>query len=406
MGASNMDHLDSKRKYFLSLGLVGLASGFLTCCTAPMDIGGPLASFSNSGSLSSVWRALAFVVASYLAYFAAFLAASSLWMQWPGSLMMTALLPGGFLGAAILYMASYFLFSSHQENRRFFANMILCSVAGSLLAVLGWALGPLVGTVVWYVLDASPVTPDSGTASFYSLYVSWQAGMAVLLGWLALQRRAEQPTSLRVELEPTPKVSSAPAKPLAFVKKLALGSALLLIGLFAIREARHTNAIVHEKKEPSKENLPDIREIPVEGVLLLKPINGHPFGDVIGSSPGPLLLFPPVLEYSVTYYRQDSQGRKMEGSPVVQVSVFQHANAAWAKYNLKSIAARQGAASSESKEIPKVSKFRNSVFVSSSSGGNLCFFWASGNFNVLVHFYGPEEEEFLKEYLAQYPSSL
>ncbi len=48
----------------------------------------------------------------------------------------------------------------------------------------------------------------------------------------------------------------------------------------------------------------------------------------------------------------------------------------------------------------------NTLMHPPNSGGDLYFYWASGNRFVEVTFPGPEEDESLKEYLALNPSTL
>jgi hypothetical protein len=221
-------------RYVLGLFLVGLVSGFLTCCTAPLytappytaDSGG-ISTFGLFGSplasvifglvvsvyvqayknLRSVGRVLGFIGASIVADIAAFVAG---WDSYAAFLnrqfkvigvdapQAASLVAGGFVGAAILFIAFRFLLSVNRGWPRFFLGLLICSVTGSSLAILGWGLAPSLGAVLWRTLnlihlDASTakIAQESNYAAFYSLYVVWQSGMAVLLGVL-LPRQTEE----------------------------------------------------------------------------------------------------------------------------------------------------------------------------------------------------------------------
>jgi len=184
-------------RYLLGLLLLGLVSGFLTCCTVPLFIssvglmGSPLAGplFGLAISLSlwlhkilnSIWKLLGIIVASTLANFAA---------HCVGNFDYTAsLIAGGFVGGAILFPACWFLLVVHQNWPRFFLGFLICPLAGTSLAVLGWALAPSFGAILWHILNllhldesTAKTAQESNYAAFCALYVVWQSGMAVLLG--------------------------------------------------------------------------------------------------------------------------------------------------------------------------------------------------------------------------------
>ena len=85
---------------------------------------------------------------------------------------------------------------AHQNWPRFLLGFLICALTGSALAVLGWRLAPSLGAVLWrtlnfFHLDESTAkeAQESNYAAFYSLYVIWQSGMAVLIGGLLPTRR-------------------------------------------------------------------------------------------------------------------------------------------------------------------------------------------------------------------------
>lgn len=219
--------------YLLGLLLVGLASGFLTCCTARLytkppyttDSGGfstfgltgsPLAGvifglvlsvyFQVYKSLRTIKRVLGLVGASILADFTAGYAGYAVGLSrfsvlnlkviGVSDMYATALIVGGFVGAAILFLALWFLLAANQSWSFFSLKLIIYSLTGSFLAVLGWALAPSLGAVLWHTLNffhldesTAKEAQESNYAAFYSLYAVWQSGMAVLLGGLLPTRR-------------------------------------------------------------------------------------------------------------------------------------------------------------------------------------------------------------------------
>lgn len=228
-----------RARWLLGLFLIGLLSGFLTCCTAPLytappytaDSGGistfgltgsPLAgplfglaislSFWLHKSLNSIWRLLGIMVASALADFTAGLVGYYVFLSpvYPAHLSLGfdrfgaigdyagSLIAGGFVGGAILFLALWFLLAVPQNWPRFFLGFLIYSLAGSSLAVLGWALAPSLGAILWHILNffhldksTAETAQGSSYAAFYSLYVVWQSGMAILLGVLLPQRPEE-----------------------------------------------------------------------------------------------------------------------------------------------------------------------------------------------------------------------
>jgi hypothetical protein len=155
--------------------------------------------------LRSIWKLLGVIVASTLADFAAGLAGYMVFLSPVSQSRFSlgfnrfdslgddaaSLIAGGFIGGAILFPALWFLLVVHQNWRRFFLALLICPLTGSSLAILSWALAPSLGAALWHVLNlfhldesTAEIAQRSHYAAFYSLYVVWQSGMAVLLGVL------------------------------------------------------------------------------------------------------------------------------------------------------------------------------------------------------------------------------
>jgi len=115
------------------------------------------------------------------------------------------LFPAGFVGAFVLFSTVLFFLFPTMKAKRVFLKAIPWSAAGGLLAVIAWTLGPSLGRFLWFTLNQWHMA-QSGQAveraqidlalQFYSLYIVWQIGIAVLLGitcWAQATRSLENP---------------------------------------------------------------------------------------------------------------------------------------------------------------------------------------------------------------------
>ncbi len=156
---------------------------------------------------------------------------------------------------------------------------------------------------------------------------------------------------------------------------------------------------------PSSHNLPPIVELPVESVLLVKPIAGYPCGNHYKwNLPG----HSDYVGYSAEYKRSAT------ADPVemqfADVNVMLYANSDWALYAVKEsiMTILNG---QNPKGVTTVTKFGNKVIPDARMGypdgvGELRYCWASGSQFVQVRFHVTEEDAFLKEYLALHSSTL
>jgi len=208
--------LASSGKRIAALALVGCLAGLAMCSCARLfallpeglgDLVGCVfglllcAHFWLFDETRSVWRALGFVGASTLAYQAATREGMHVSALWPVKLSLLGLYPyeinilliGGFIGAGILFLGLCFYFPVRQTAPALLFKFGIFVVAGSLLGVIGYALGPYLGAVIWHLLhflhlgepsQARQSQPSDDTSSFYSLYVVWQTGIAILIAVL------------------------------------------------------------------------------------------------------------------------------------------------------------------------------------------------------------------------------
>jgi hypothetical protein len=144
----------------------------------------------------SLFRAVILVLLSAFAYFAALFVTAPVGHWSPIHVPFLQIDPrdasimisGGLGGAFILFLSFYFLFAQIESWSRIVPKLLVALVASAGLALLGWSLWSSVGGGVWtllwilHLVKSSQVT--EGEAQFYSLYVVWQAGFALLLGIL------------------------------------------------------------------------------------------------------------------------------------------------------------------------------------------------------------------------------
>jgi hypothetical protein len=346
------------------------------------------------------------------------------------------LLIGGFVGAGILFLALCFFFPSRQPATRLLLNFVIFVVSGSVLGVIGYALGPTCGAAIWYLIrflhlgepsQASQLQPSSGTTPFYSLYVVWQTGVAALVALLFpfhSEARGSSPatalgSSSAAELgkNPLPLWKRVVAVALIFLAVFFLASIEHRFKIVkAQQEERHKEIVRSAEETPSLANLARVEPREPGQVLILEAISGHDWdgGSVTPTPPstpqgGPPTL-PPSVFYFVSYHGLPHTDPPQPVMPGFDVSVTEYPNSAWAHYSLRNYPTIN-ASITTANSIQKVSKFGNSIYLNSAwiypdGKGTTYFYWPSGNFAVAIRFYGPTEDLVLQRYLALHPSSL
>jgi len=204
----------------VALGLCGVASGIITCAFIyPQDnangispgviFGISLAVPLTFLRIVDLLKALLLVVYSAAIYVIAIVTAIFVQMKYPqlvpeadlwnmGNGETPALIPlfiGGFIGGLLLF--AVVTYASGISARWCMANALVGAVLGGVLGLAGWALGGSLGVVLWHFLDifhlASGGSPricyDDGCyytelAHTYSLFMVWQTGVAVAMGWM------------------------------------------------------------------------------------------------------------------------------------------------------------------------------------------------------------------------------
>ena len=146
-------------------------------------------------------------------------------------------------------------------------------------------------------------------------------------------------------------------------------------------------------------------ELPIEAVLVLKPIAGHPCGrSSKWRFPGNSTFVP----YTAEYKRSETAADYEASFATVEVRLF--ANSDWALYATKE-GINSNLQAQDPSAVTSLTKFGNKVVMNRvmrypNGGGDLYFYWASTNRFVQVTFHGPDVDEFLEECLALHPSTL
>lgn len=91
-----------------------------------------------------------------------------------------ALFAAGFAGAFIILAAGLFLFGPRNIHWKCLAAAFLCALGGGVLGILGWKIGGLLST-------ASPLVSSVQEST---LFVLWQAGVALMLGLVLRYERS------------------------------------------------------------------------------------------------------------------------------------------------------------------------------------------------------------------------
>lgn len=418
----------NKFKPFLTLTLAGLFSGFLTLAAMRLleflflgaVFGLVIAGYFWFRGLRSVWKMTGFVAACTVAHAVAMTAGSKTaipleflrFVDLAERRDIEICFTGGLVGAPIVLAAFCLFVAPQREWERFLLKAFAVSVLSGVLGIVGWELGASLGTVLWHSLKfvvAPHQTGPSGT-NLYSLYVVWQTGMALLLAFL-LPRQAVAADVPFVRGNAESLDTARSERKLSFAAKLFFASVLVALGYFTTgriqehRSQQRYRALVQEAQTralteaPSMEKLPKIEPLPTEQVLVLKPIAGHSWNrPYVQAAPAwtdltrRLPPIPPRISYMVGYGAQ----------PAAHIEVILYPNAEWAKYELRNIST-PNAGILEAKHISTVTKFGNNILMRTE--GQL-FYWPSGNKVVQIRFNGPEEDEFLEEYLKRHPSSL
>jgi hypothetical protein len=427
------------------LSLLGLLSALLsivvpallTAPRSPLFVGSSLGIFAGDifgaliavyfltyAGIRSVTKAIGLVVASSFAYFVAMFsgtilgmfasAAMGLHSNWDTDSaelradMVAPLLIAGVLGAFLVLAAALRLYSAEPSWRRVMRKSLPWSLVGGLLALVGWGLGPSLGMSVWSTLKSHQLVPPNEDMQYaarsmnlnqYSVDIVWQIGMAIILGVL-LSETQFVPAALSTHTVPERKQKPSNAFLLAL---MAIPLAWFVLPSLPndYQEMLWHRAHREELAAGPISHLPKIDTTPADTMLILAPIGKY--------LPEPARAVHSTIDqfYSVRY--------SLTGGPHAgPSSIGPHADvvvqdwpSGWAKSELEN----QGQGFSKiahknayGASVEERTKFGNRVLFKRNP--EAYYAWMSNDRIVLMQFYSVDPDEFLKEYLEKYPSTL
>ncbi len=464
---------DSDKRLTIVLAglLAGLIAGLLSIVVPPfvhqLDspfIGALFRSFFSTGAIFGivlcvyfwgfprrrpVFGSIGFVLASTAAYILAFQATWGAAMFIPfGRHMETdpiagapvlAFVWGGTVGAFIVLLAALLFFSTEESVFRNFLQALIWSPAGGALGAIGWATGPSLGVRIVTAMGQKELLSAPGTADtgyYYSIFLVWQAGMGLAIGWLFSREQVEVTVASDV-----PPVLASKRATLIAKNALFAATALLFVSIARMefpqqyQSARWQqaykkhlaerppmpnqpaenpmaeNALNQPAEKPSLENLREVQPVRPEQMMIV-----HPFGEYAPGYPRQGAIVPPVnlktqvpegpaaKIYSLRYALPNASTSRGIAGPTVDVQVQEYPNAAWAEYVI-----RDRAFSLYSVNPVRLLKFGSGLYGLLKAGTTRqdgFYIWRSENRLVIVQFFfSADPDEILKAYLEKFPSS-
>jgi hypothetical protein len=319
----------------------------------------------------------------------------------------------GFVGAFVFILAVLFLFYQ-EKGSRVPAKAAALALPGALLGLLSAFASNAIQEVV-----AQWITPSTSWVfkpeQLYSAYLIWQTGMALVLAAL-LPQNATLPLNAQGDFI-TPSQTSLSIGGKIFVAFML--AAAFFLGLMEIhdsyRAAYQQRQVAKSRRDaPSTQNLPEIKSQPIQQALILNEIAGYAESgaevsrvpaqrEYKGTDSGYLSSAAVVrMLYSVHYQKAGIASGVAQG---VTVQVWEYPNAEWAKYQLRNTPFAAATALIPEK-IKTVKKFGNSVLENGEGINSQYIYWSSANRLIVLHYSGQTDEEFVRQYLSRYPSSL
>jgi hypothetical protein len=389
---------------------------------------------------SSAWRFLAFLLASIAAFEASMCAAFLIRILLPGNMNDPVTGPSlfvcGLVGGFIVLMAGSILFGRSQDNPAVL-RVFAASLPAGVLGVAGWYVGRVI--LCLKTIPGSPVPPvnnfwQMNGPEFISLYIVWQTGTALLLGWLV--------TGVRAPSAPgSQPLTEAPLRPHASRTKIAIAGLffcavfgfLVWFVIYNVRVERFVARSEQESKSvaarrdqvfqqyigetPPLDGLPPIQTLGAEQALILEDIAGfrpeHP--NTVGSCSQftSTVPQPPCFIYEVIYSLPNqpapppSSGGVLWFPARINVRVTQYPNAAWARHKGRGYAAVLD--NPQSVTVSSATRTDHVMRTTSENGAGkqASYVWPSGSIVVSVGGSAASlTDDFLRQYLAKYPSSL
>ena len=379
--------------------------------------------------VGSAWRFLAFLSASIAAFQASMCTAFVMRLLLPANLndpvTVPSLFAGGVVGGFIVLMAASILFG--RSHSPVMLRVLGASLAAGVLGVAGWSAGRVLG------LPPTPVKDfwRLNGPGFFSLYTVWQTGTALLLGWLVIFQQAASGPS-------PPPFTEAPLRPRASRTEITLASLFFcavfgFLGWFVVsnvqgeREAARRDQAFKSAAEardrvfkqylaeaPPVAGLPPIQKLDADQALILQDIGRFrpertPTVEARRQQPAlsGTVPEPPCVIYNIVYTLPNQPVPPPMYPPRISVRLTQYPNAAWARHLGRGYTSPLDKPESVAvTSATRTDHIMRTTWVN-GAGTQTSYIWPSGS--IVVRVDGSTAsltDDFLRRYLAKYPSSL
>jgi hypothetical protein len=363
----------------------------------------------------SVGRSLAIVMSSTIAYIAAEF--STIWAdQWVPALFNDArtgdppsyvMFVGGVVGAFIISATVLLLY--RDEGTKLGKGILICTLGGGALGVLGYSLG---------LLFSSQDPSQRGDMPWtIPLFAIWQAGMGCLLETVLPEplRGASTEGFREVSIlrSPKPAPLERPAWKVPLWGKLFIGFLAVSLVWFVARTtwvqyefSQQTDKLAQFRmSRPSLQDLPRIEPIAGEDAVLLHPIAGRTV-QLIGPLSNQATDSKPAFVTFEGCYMHLPNERCHANPAEVDVTISQWPNSSWSSYEMEALHYGMGVGYFD--HAKTIRMFSNAIMVDANpkEPGKGKFYWTSGPVLIEINSNISDPDEFIREYLERYPSSL
>jgi len=161
----------------------------------------------------------------------------------------------------------------------------------------------------------------------------------------------------------------------------------------------------YQMSRPSLQDLPRIEPMAGENAVLLHPIAGRTV-QLIGPLADKATIRRPESVGFTACYMHLPTDRCAGNPPDVEIRVTQWPNSAWSSYEMEGI--HYGFGAGYFSRVKTTQKFGNAIMMGANQKepGKGKFYWTSGPVLIEINSNISDPDEFIREYLERYPSSL
>lgn len=363
----------------------------------------------------SIGRSLAVVMSSTIAYIAAMF--STVWADmWipplfnstrsgdPPSYVMFV---GGVVGALIISATVLLLY--RDEGTKLGKGILICTLGGGGLGVLGYSLG--------FLFASQDPIRHGDMPGMIPLCVLWQAGMGCLLEVVLPEPirggATEGFREVSILRSSEPASLEKPAWKVPLWGKLFVSFLFLSLVSFVARATwvkyefrrQRDEFARYQMSRPSLQDLPQIEPMIGENAVLLHSIAGRTAQLIGPLSNKATASKPAFVTFDAGYMHLPDESCEAN-PPEVDVRISQWPNSAWSSYEMEGI--HYGFGAGYFNHAKTTQKFGNAIKVDANQKepGKGKFYWTSGPVLIEINSNVSDPDEFIREYLKRYPSSL